>query len=302
MIMGIITSTRFSGAMRDKFLSGLRTKGWEGDHGADHGSNSRVSILLYEADGKYDDGEGNAGKRKELYNAVKAFDADPHVGLIIATGGLGPAHAAMKMSHHKPFLVLFGTKPDFDIESNPNYRGGVNLDMIAQDKDRNARLCSTSGVTDPKKICLIWNSSSKMGKQERKAWVSDNGWPLHQEVKKHQEGEIAKAFAKAKSSGAKGVVVSGDPYFTHHMNALVAAANSSKLKVCYPFLTYANADPAPAPGSGIYLGPDLPGAYHDIGQMAGSILSAIASGAPAPSLGLMRAKAGKVKPIAKKKK
>jgi hypothetical protein len=301
MSIGIITSTKFSGRIREAFLKGLRANGWEGDPGASPGSHPPVSILLYEADGSYDDGDGDSGKRKELYNAVSAFDADPGVDLIIATGGLVSAHAAVKRSTHKPFLVLFGTKPNFDLSSNPNYRGGVNLDMVAKDAERNAQLCSMSGIADAKKVCLIWSSRSKMGRQEKKAWVNDNGWPLAQEVKKNADSDIAAAFVKAKSSGAKGIVVSGDPYFTSHMNALVTAANSSRLKICYPFGVYANAIPAPAAGSGIYLGPDLESAYGEIGKMAGTILGAIASGGSAPSTGLTVAKTGKPKPVAKKK-
>ncbi len=302
MIIGLVTSTEFSGAIRDSFLSGLRAKGFEADYGADHGSNARVSILLYEADGRYDDGDGDAGTRRELYNAVSSFDADPNVDLIVATGGLVSAHAAMKKSSKKPFLTLFGNKPSFDIGSNPNHRGGVNLDMVDRNKDRNAQLCKMFSISDPKKICLIWNSRSKMGKEEKKAWVIDNGWPLHQEVKKNDEAEFAKAFAKAKRSGAKGVVISGDPFFTHRMNGLVAAANSSKLKVCYPFATYAHAVPAPASGSGMYLGPDLPAAYEEMGEMAGTILKAVASGAAAPPLGLSTAKPGRAKAVASRKK
>lgn len=44
MSIGIVISTKFSGAIRDKFLSGLRKTGWEGNPGAISGSNSRVAI------------------------------------------------------------------------------------------------------------------------------------------------------------------------------------------------------------------------------------------------------------------
>jgi hypothetical protein len=301
MSIGLVTSTKFSGRIRDAFLRGLRASGWEGNPGAVPGNHSPVSIVVYEADGSYDDGDGGAGKCKELYNAVGAFDADPTINVIVATGGLVSAHAAVKNSQHKPFLVLFGTKPEFDLSSNPNYRGGVNLDMIAKDAERNAKLCSMTGIADPKKVCLIWSSRSKMGKHEKKAWVRDNGWPLEQEVKKNADDAIATAFAKAKSRGAKGIVVSGDPFFTSHMDALVAAANASKLKICYPFGVYAKATPAPAAGSGIYLGPDLEAAYDEIGQKAGTILAALSSGSPAPSTDLTVAKTGTAKPVAKKK-
>jgi hypothetical protein len=297
MKIGFVTSTKFSGPIKDAFLKGLRANGWEGDPGTDPGGKSRVSLVLYEADGNYDDGDGGAGKRQELYNAVAAFDADADINLIVAAGGLVSTHAAVVKSAHKPFLVIFGTAPSFNLGSNPNYRGGVNLDLIAKDVDRNAELCRLYGISDPKKIALIWNSRSKMGKNEKKAWVNDNGWPLHQEVKKNAENDIGSAFANAKTSGAKGVVVSGDPFFTSRMNALVAAANGSRLKVCYPFAVYKTANPAPAPGSAVIFGPDLEDAYNVMGQKAGTILTALKSGGSAPSTGLDVARTGKPQPL-----
>jgi hypothetical protein len=297
--IAIVTSTQFSGTLKAKFLAGLRSKGWEGDPIANPGGNRQVTILPpYEAAGKYDDGDGDHGKHQELYNAVSGFNADSSVQLIVAAGGLVSAHAAWKKST-KPFIVLIGTTPNFAIGSNSNYRGGVNLDIIAKNTDRNAALCKMPGVTDPKKICLIWNARSKMGKHERSAWAT-NGWPLDQQVTTNSDAAISAAFTQAKQANAQGIVISGDPYFTSRMNTLVAAANSSGLKICYPFDAYASATPAPAPGSGIYLGPDLPAAYYEIGQMAGTILTGITATGTAQSVGLITANTGAPKSIAKK--
>lgn len=301
MIIGLVTSTKFSGGMRERFLAGLRKKGWEADHGALHGAHRRVFIVPYEADGRYDDGDGVSGKHRELYNAVTALDEDPRIDLIVAAGGLVSAHAAAKATSKKPFLVLVGNNPSFDIESNPRYRGGVNLDLVDLNHDRNTALCKEFGITDPKKICLIWNSNSKMGKEEKQAWVQDYGWPLHQQVRKNDDRDIADAFARAKRAGAKGVILSGDPFFTSRMNALVAAANASKLKSCYPFAAYAHAEPAPVPGSGIYFGPDLHDAYEEIGEMAGEILAALDSNASLPPTKLTTARHGRAVPVARKK-
>ena len=95
-MIGLVTSTRFSKLLRAAFLKGLRANGWEGDPGSDAGSNSRVFVLSYEAEGGYDDGDGGANRRQELYNAISAFDGDDEVGLIVAVGGLVSAHAAWK--------------------------------------------------------------------------------------------------------------------------------------------------------------------------------------------------------------
>jgi hypothetical protein len=296
MGIAIVTSTHFSGATSEKFFAGLRSKGWEADPGSNPGSNRPVSLQVYEADGKYDDGDGGVGRNHELYNAVAAYNADAGVQLIIATGGLVSAHAAWKKST-KPFIVLFGNTPSFVLGSNPELRGGVNLDMVVKNNDRNAALCRMAGVTDPKKVCLIWNSRSKMGKVEQRAWTA-NGWPLDQQVRINSDAAITSAFAQAKASRAQGIVISGDPYFTSRMGTVVAAANGSQLKICYPFAAYANATPAPT--SGIYLGPDLPAAYEQIGQMAGEILNAFASGVTAPNLGLVTAPSVGPNPIAKR--
>jgi hypothetical protein len=299
MIIGLVTSTKFSGKFRDALLKGLRAHGWEGDPGATPGGKSAVSIAVYEADGSYDDGEGQDSARKELYNAVSAYDADVSINLIIAVGGLVSAHAAYRRSQRTPFLVLFGNTPKFDLDSNPNFRGGVNLAMLAKDVERHDQLCSMFGISDPKKVALIWNSKSKMGRDEKEAWVKDNRWPLHQEVKKNADDDIGSAFVKAKASGAKGIVISGDPFFTSRMNEVVTAGNASRLKICYPFAVYKNATPAPTPGSGLCLGPDLEDAYATIGQKAGTILTALADGASAPSTGLDEAKTGKAQPLGK---
>ena len=111
MIIGIVTSTKFSDQLRDAFLNGLRISGWEGDPGTEPGGKSVVNCVVYEADGKYDDGEGGSGMKTELYNAVSRFDADSSVNLIVGVGGLVTAHAIMKKCSNKPFLLLYGTKP-----------------------------------------------------------------------------------------------------------------------------------------------------------------------------------------------
>ena len=299
MMIGLVTSTRFSKLLRAAFLKGLRANGWEGDPGSDAGNNSRVFVLSYEAEGGYDDGDGGANRRQELYNAISAFDGDDEVGLIVAVGGLVSAHAAWKKISNTPFLALFGTPPSFNIGSNAQYRGGVNLDLIVKDKDRNAEVCSLYGITDPKKVCLIWNSKSKMGKPERDNWVTTNHWPMAESASRNDDGSIDTAFANAKSGGALGVVVSGDPFFTSRMDALVRAANSSGLKVCYPFNIYKKATPPPTSGSAVIVGPDLENAYETVGTMAANILTAASLGGAAPSQGLIVAPTGNPQPLGK---
>ena len=69
-----------------------------------------------------------------------------------------------------------------------------------------------------------------MGKYKRRQWHRHGGWS-DVSVTQNSEVAIGNAFTTAKNGGAKAIVISGDPYFTAHMNALVIAANASQLTV-----------------------------------------------------------------------
>ena len=83
------------------------------------------------------------------------------------------------------------------------------------------------------------------------------------------------------------------------MDALVRAANSSGLKVCYPFNIYKKATPPPTSGSAVIFGPDLENAYETVGKMAANILTAVSLGGSAPSQGLTVAPTGNPQPLGK---
>jgi hypothetical protein len=225
----------------------------------------------YEAVGKYDDGGGLGASHKELYTAVTTFDNDVNVNVIVAAGGVVSAHAAWKNTHQTPFLVLAGeTPPDFSLSTNPYFRGGVNLQTPGQNASRHDYLASYYGV-HPDKVCLLWNSNSKMGKRERKTWVKDDGWPLDEMVTANDENTFAGHFANAKNSGALAVVVSADPFFFYKKDKLVQAANNSLLYVCYPFSLYTAAATPPASGRSMWFGPDLDAAYTLLGQKTAAV-------------------------------
>jgi hypothetical protein len=303
MAVGLVTSAKFTPPILQAFYAGLRSKGYEADPFAAPGTLPRITVIPLEADGKYDDGDGGPGKRQELYNIIQNWNTDTSIELIVAVGGLVAAHAANKFSA-KPFLLMYGTTPPppFNL-NNPRLRGAVNLDLIRRNVDRNAELCTRYGITDPRHICLIWNENSKMGKIEKKEWVNDNGWPLHQKVSNNREADIARAIEKAEEDGAKGVVISGDPFFTSRKDIVVAAANdASPLKFCYPFEVYKDANPAPTPGSAVIFGPSLETAYSMIGEKAGTIVAALKNSQPAPDTGTHTVPTGGAEPLKKKGK
>jgi hypothetical protein len=278
MSIGLITSTTYSGKTKDAFLAGLRANGWEGNPTVASGAKTVVSIVPYSAEGNY----GN------LMQVIQSWNQDSDINLIVSVGGLITALAS-NQSTNTPFIALYGTAP------NPNFRskflGGVDLDLIGQDSARNAELSNSFGI-DPASISLIWNAKSAMGRDERNAWAR-NGWSLNEQVRNNKDQDITDAIAKAKSNGAKGIVVSGDPFFTNRMDVLVDAANKSRLKVCYPFEVYKSAVPSPNAATSRLLGPDLVSAYQEMGGKAAMILTALKAGKEAPDTGVTKAKAKK---------
>jgi hypothetical protein len=257
MKIGIVTSSTYAGTLlKSNFEAGV---------------GAGVQFALYEAGGKYDDGGGAGSSHQELYAAVKQFDADVTVDVIVAVGGLVSAHAALEKCITTPFLVLVGQMPpDFDLSSNGNFRGGVNLQMPDQNAARHDFLVGYYKVR-PDLISLLWNSNSKMGKREQKSWVIDNGWPLDEMVLANDPTTYATHFANIVASGAKALVISADPYFTSTDGPLVQAANTTNLFVCYPFSLYANTHPAH--NRSMWYGPDLGLAYNTLGKMARNLLT-----------------------------
>jgi hypothetical protein len=210
-------------------------------------------------------------------------DAD----IIIAAGGLMAAHAAVQEAD-KPFLVLIGRIPemgDFVLTDNENYRGGVNLNMVVGNVKRRAALKGILplGTTDDQ-IWLLYNPNSRMGKSELNEWMSLGGNAVPGVSGDNDPSKIptqlAAAFKLVQDGGGKGVVISGDPFFTSQGPEVVKAANNAfsspnKILTCYPFKIYEAS--MPAPNSFVTLGPDLTttstGAYAVLGKKAAMLAS-----------------------------
>jgi hypothetical protein len=266
MSIRIITSSRFSTPMRNAFLAGLTDAGYPGFVIA--------PADVVEENGSYDDTGGATATA--LYTDMTAADGIAAVQLVIAAGGLVTAHAANARLNNKPFLIIVGQDPKFDMNA-ATYCGGVSLNMTEQNILRNDFIHSHYGVAK-NRICLIWNQNSKMGRFERRQWHR-NGWP-DAPVANNTAVAITAAFTAAKLLG-EAVVVSGDPYFVAQVNTVVTAANdppTKQLFVCYPFSIYASATPAPLPGHSMFYGPDLEVAYRLLGRKAGIVLGSIGAG------------------------
>ena len=91
--------------------------------------------------------------------------------------------------------------------------------------------------------------------------------------------ELAAAFKAVHDGGGKGVVISGDPFFTSQSPVVVQAANdafsANNILTCYPFKIYETS--MPTQHSFVTLGPDLTtlitGAYAVLGKKAAVLAS-----------------------------
>jgi hypothetical protein len=261
----IITSGKCSADMQTSFLAGLTDAGYPSFV-------FNTATDLVEEDGQYDDTGGATST--QLYADMAAADSDKNVSLIIAAGGIVSALAANTKVTQTPFLVLIGQQPKFDLNAS-TYCGGLTLDMAEQNLLRHDLVVSHYGV-GKKKVVLIWNKNSNMGKFEKRQWNRNNSWP-DVPVTTNSDAAITAAFTTAKGLG-DAVVISGDPYFLAHRDTVVSAANSSQLKICYPFSAYANGTNAPTRGSSMIFGPNIELAYRLLGRKSGAILDSLSAG------------------------
>jgi hypothetical protein len=281
--IGIVTSTKFSGpggSLGDDFKDAFETGFSEVSTGGvapTYATNSPQ-----EANGNYT-ADGNV--HRDLFRGVRQLQRGAQkADIIVAVGGLVAAHAAVLRSD-VPFLVLIGRVPesdDFALTDNENYRGGIDLRAANHNRERRNALVDAFNI--PKEdIWLLFNPNSRMGKSEAHDWRQQGGRVMRatrpiddDDPNGNDENEFAPAFQRLlnRARPAKGVVVSGDPFFALRRNAFVTAANHAStaqgggMKMCYPFEIFGDATPKPALGSGITIGPNLIDAYKEIGRKA----------------------------------
>jgi hypothetical protein len=263
--LGIVSSSAFTGTpLAQAFCNALRAGGYEYDPTMPPGRNGRVVLDTRDALGAY------GGSHQELNNAVKSLNATADV--IVTVGGSIAAKAAADFAKDKPFLVIVGTAPSFNINPHGTFRGGINLDTPASDVARNGYVTAQWTTIPASRVCLLYNGNGQMVQGELSAWLN-KGWPAQKAGSGDNSAiDFAKAFSNA-AQNADAVVVSADPYFTQQRPALVGAANNTTLKVCYPFQFYGDANPAS--GQSMWFGPDLVGAYGTMGTKAASVLGSL---------------------------
>jgi len=253
----------------------------------------------YEAKGKY---SSTGTIYNNLYRGVIQLQRGANsADIIVAVGGLVSAHAAVKESDSW-FIVLVGRTPedgDFALTDNPKYLGGVTLQQ-SNIQRRDALINHFSTPAAPitnNDVWLLYNPNSRMSRAEVREWRENGGRavaaavPVEIDPEGNDPFEFAAAFARLKHKGAKGVVISSDPFFSSRRDNLVTQANAAAttagglMKICYPFEIYGTVgnpgtppNSVPAPGSAISIGPNLLAAYQTMGNKAAAIAADITAG------------------------
>jgi putative ABC transport system substrate-binding protein len=190
------------------------------------------------------------------------------VDVIATVGGLISAQAAVNATRKIPIVFVVGYNPA-RLMFRPRVRGlpanatGISLSTTETVPDRLAKLRLLIGnkvkvavllhpYDDPDPI--VFNEEKKQAKKAKlQVFLDDQG--------------LEKAFKDALGSGAGGLLVCADPYFTSQRDTIVKLAQKYNLPTAYPFRAY------PDTGGLVSFGPSLRATYHEAGQYVAKILS-----------------------------
>jgi len=212
--------------------------------------------------------------KKDLADAVAAFNRNTDVGLIVTVGGLTTAVPALQHAT-KPFISLFGgVTTDFPGTITGQFYGGVTLDTLKRNDERVTYLTRPPRNFTPDQICLLTNPDGAITGTEIYAW--EHASPGRGGVlKARTEAEILSAFASFKQDKSlSAMVVSADGLFQDKKDALIKAANDSGKYVSYPLQIFANEGGGHHPSHGHHCkqGPKLATAYFSLGQKAATVI------------------------------
>lgn len=256
----VVSSIECSPKMKAKFQNAVRSN-----------VNGNVNIS-FDDDIGYDPAQ--------LGTHVHNASSDNTVGMIVTLGGLITVTAAINPTYNasKPFISLIGGTPSeitLTVGAN-NFYGAVSLESYAMNAARVAHLIKPPRNFLTSQITLLYNPLSIMSKQEIIDWGTICPGGLKLAKSDNDESTYGKAFSAITTAA---VVVSADPMFQNHRNALIKAANESYKYVCYPLFDYGNkgGNHHPAPGNATLHGPNLGDAISTLGEMAAEVLN---SGAP----------------------
>jgi len=221
------------------------------------------------------------------YNRLKAnadFLVSQGVDLIVATGGVASAQAAARAAYDRahqdgtdpvPILFIIGCMPK--VSGDPlddltaDSHAGINLLVSAQNLNRITKLTQQYSTVLPKQVALVVNKNSHMFFDETNDWGSSNYIARFDPNGDNDDVPFLPLFKQtlqdALDHGARGIVLSADPYFNKMRNSLTTAVAQKSLFACYPFKEYVR----DANGHLSY-GPSLYDSYFWLGQTTVEIL------------------------------
>jgi putative tryptophan/tyrosine transport system substrate-binding protein len=261
-VIGFLNSgsqSAFAG-LADAFRQGL------GDEGYVEGNNVRIEYRW--ADGDY------------ARLPALVTDLIQHgVALLAATGGTPAARAAKAITQTLPILFVIGSDPvKIGLAASVSRPGGnaTGVNVVTTDLVRKRVELLHEVVPDISTIALMLNPGStsfeyertlavESEKEETAAAAQNAGVRLIM-VQATADSDFEPAFASAIKNGARGLLVSADPFLTDRRALIIALAARHKMPAIYPWRQY------PAAGGLMSYGPSIAEAYRQIGRYAGRIL------------------------------
>jgi len=236
----------------ESFQQGLHEQGYVNGH--------NVRVISTWADGKYD-------KLEALANEL----VQKRVQLIVASGGLISAKAAMKATASIPILFVSGFDPvDVGLVVSLNRPGGnatgvslfstelhpKRLELLYQ---LGVKIDTAGMLLNPKAV------SAKIDRQDSEDAARRKGYRLRI-FEASTEREITSAFEVAAREQVSAFLVVADPFFNTRRDQIVGLAACHAMPVIYPWREFVDA------GGLMSYGPELTWAYRLVGQYAGRIL------------------------------
>jgi putative tryptophan/tyrosine transport system substrate-binding protein len=234
------------------YESGLREQGFV--------DGQNVTITYRWAEGAYNDLEMMAAEL--VARGVK---------VIVASGGVISAKAAMKATKSIPILFVSGSDPvQLGLVASLSRPGGNATGASVFTSELLPKRLELAHDLGPsiKRMAVLLNPSAPTAIADEKDSVDAaqlRGYSLAP-MKANKESEITEAFETAAKQQIDVLVVMGDPFFTSRRLQIVELAARFALPVLYPWREYVEA------GGLMSYGTELTWGYHLIGRYSGRIL------------------------------
>src|SRR5262245_16286465 len=207
------------------------------------------------------------------YDRLQGMAADlvsRKVSVIVATGGVVTAKAAIGTTFSVPILSLLAFNPVLEGLVTSIARPGRNATGVSVYSAElgKKRLELLREVVPSNRIGFLVNPGSVSTEMEITDLQEGTRSPELQLVvlEARTDGELDRAFEEAIRSPVGALMVSADPFFNSRRDRIVALAARHKLPASYPWPEYAEA------GGLLSYGATLIWAYDQIGVYAGRIL------------------------------